>query len=126
IDLEPGEGRLGNSINTYGGSDLDVVPEHHGAYYFDLDHLSERERTMFRGHLSGTVEYGFEEFRRDVDPTISDCYDSQLFSRQDKCIKIQPSSGHKTPNEFKQQAVPRNGDFNPGRSGAQNHATVGS
>jgi len=76
------QGSYKNDTNVYGDSDVDVVLCHTGAYYKDLGRLSAEDRRAHDAAASGTVSYGYADFKRDANAYITRLYDRATSGRK--------------------------------------------
>jgi len=59
------QGSYGNDTNVWKESDVDVVMELTGTYYYDLSALTPAQQQLYKGN-HGAATYAFREFRAEV------------------------------------------------------------
>src|SRR5580704_11376250 len=68
------QGSYKNDTNVYGDSDVDIVLCHTGAFYKDLSRLSPEDRRAYDASAGETVQYGYNDFKRDATAYITQLY----------------------------------------------------
>jgi hypothetical protein len=68
------QGSYKNDTNVYGDSDVDIVLCHTGAFFKDLSRLSPADRAAYDAATGGTVQYGYNDFKRDATAYITRLY----------------------------------------------------
>lgn len=59
------QGSYGNDTNIYAESDVDVVIRYDGAFYRDLDHLSDEDKALYlKAFESSEVAYKYSDFKK--------------------------------------------------------------
>jgi hypothetical protein len=67
------QGSYGNDTNIWAESDVDVVMRYNGAFFHDLDELSEPEKTAFHAaHRKGAYQYA--DFKKHVQQALEDSF----------------------------------------------------
>src|SRR5688572_3382629 len=82
------QGSYGNDTNIYAESDVDVVICYRGAYYRDLDQLSEAEKAAYLAAHGGTASYSYDAFKGHVEKALRDSFGTSVKSGP-KAIKIE-------------------------------------
>ena len=70
------QGSYKNDTNVYGDSDVDIVLCHTSAFFKDLSRLSTEDRRAYDAAVSGTVQYGYNDFKRDAAGYIVGLYNN--------------------------------------------------
>lgn len=70
------QGSYKNDSNVYGDSDVDIVLCHNGAFYKDLSRLSPADLQAANAAMSGAVQYGYAEFKRDATAYVCGLYNN--------------------------------------------------
>lgn len=81
------QGSYGNDTNIYAESDVDVVICYHGAYYKDLDQLSDAEKAAYNSAHSGGAAYSYDAFKKHVEEALTDAFGDDVKPGK-KAIKI--------------------------------------
>lgn len=87
------QGSYGNDTNIRAESDVDVVMEMTGIYYYDLSSLPPDQEQAFRANLSG-ADYNFKEFRADVIKTLTGRFGSDV-DPGDKAIAVKANGNRR-------------------------------
>ena len=64
------QGSYGNDTNVYADSDVDVIMKLNSAFFRDLTRLSPSDLAAYNAEFGGNVEYGFRDFKRDVEASL--------------------------------------------------------
>jgi hypothetical protein len=87
------QGSYGNDTNIRAESDVDVVMELTGVYYYDLTSLPPDQEQAFRANLSG-ANYNFKEFRADVIRTLAARFGADV-APGDKAIAVKANGNRR-------------------------------
>jgi hypothetical protein len=71
------QGSYGNDTNIRTESDVDLVMECNGIYYYDLTSLPADQQEAFRATLGGT-DYSFNKFRAEVLATLQERFEDDV------------------------------------------------
>jgi hypothetical protein len=76
------QGSYKNDTNVYGDSDVDTVLCHTGTFFKDLSRLSPADRAAYDAATGGTVQYGYNDFKRDATAYITRLYNNVNVGRK--------------------------------------------
>jgi hypothetical protein len=76
------QGSYKNDTNVYGDSDVDTVLCHTGTFFKDLNRLSPADRAAYDAATGGTVQYGYNDFKRDATAYITRLYNNVNVGRK--------------------------------------------
>lgn len=82
------QGSYGNDTNIYAESDVDVVICYKGAFYKEIDQLSDTEKAAYNAARSGGASYSYDDFRKHVESALRDAFGDDV-KPGTKAIKIQ-------------------------------------
>jgi hypothetical protein len=68
------QGSYGNDTNVYGDSDVDIVLQHTGAFYYDNSRLTPQDLERFKSIYPKDADYGYTQFKTDAEGWISRLY----------------------------------------------------
>ncbi len=76
-----------NSTNINWESDVDIVIELNSIFNYNIDQLTEVEKSTFHEHFSTSSQYKFSEFKKDVKESLS-IYFLENIEYKNKCLLI--------------------------------------
>jgi hypothetical protein len=83
------QGSYGNDTNVYGAdSDVDIVLRTKSLFHYNLDALSEPEKTAFKGVYPAAAEYTLKSFRADVITWLNAQYGSDCDTSGKKALRL--------------------------------------
>jgi hypothetical protein len=89
------QGSYGNDTNIYGAdSDVDIVLRVKSFYHYNLDALSDAERTIFKNTHTSPAQYDLASFKKDVVSWLDNNYGSDLDTSGKKALRIK-SNGNR-------------------------------
>ncbi len=68
------QGSYGNDTNVWADSDVDIVLQHNGAFYYDISGMSANEQQAFQSAFSTNASYGYSQFKVDAETWIRRLY----------------------------------------------------
>jgi hypothetical protein len=86
------QGSYGNDTNIWADSDVDIVLNHTGAFYYDITEMSAKEQEHFKGVFSKDAEYGYARFKADGEGWITRLYNGVRVGK--KAIYV-PGNGNR-------------------------------
>ena len=89
------QGSYGNDTNIYAESDVDVVICYNGAYYKDLDQLSDAEKVAYNAAHTGGASYSYDDFKKHVETALRDAFGDDV-KPGTKAINIQARSARRS------------------------------
>jgi hypothetical protein len=83
------QGSYGNDTNVHGAdSDVDIVLRTRDFFYYNLDALSEGEKTTFKAIHPSDSQYTLQHFRNEVIRWLNDRYSTDLDTTGKKALRI--------------------------------------
>jgi len=86
------QGSYKNSTNIRGDSDVDIVAQLNFTFHYDIDGLSDPDRSLFLSTYS-RVAYCWDDFHADILNALRDYYGASSVSVGDKALKVAGRSG---------------------------------
>ena len=90
------QGSYSNDTNIYGDSDVDIVLRAKSFFHYNLDALSEAERTEFKNVHPSHANYDLAAFRTDVVSWLDKNYGADLDTSGKKALRIKPSGNRRS------------------------------
>lgn len=106
------QGSYGNDTNVYADSDVDIVLEHTGAYYYDVSHLSAEHKANCERALRGGVQYGYNNFKAHAEGYIKRLYNGVVPGK--KAIFVPGNNGRRNADILVCQQFRRYVAYEPG------------
>lgn len=88
------QGSYGNDTNVYADSDVDVIMKLNSAFFRDLTRLSPSDLAAYNAEFGGNVEYGFRDFKRDVEASLRKQFGNDV-QPGNKAIWVKPNGGRR-------------------------------
>lgn len=82
------QGSYGNDTNIYAESDVDIVIQLTSSFHYGLEQLSFEQKSLFQQAHSGNVNYGLNDFKREVLVHLTNKYGATSVISGDKAINI--------------------------------------
>jgi hypothetical protein len=89
------QGSYGNDTNIWAESDVDLVIRYDGAYYYDLDALSDNERAAFHLQHPSAATYAYSDFKKHVLTALTSAFGDSVRPGT-KAIKIEANSSRRS------------------------------
>ena len=86
------QGSYANSTNITGDSDVDVVIELISIFSYDINQLTEEEKSDFHSYYPSKSEYRFIEFKKDVQESLQMYFSDVVVKYGNKSLKIPKNS----------------------------------
>jgi len=106
------QGSYGNDTNIWAESDVDVVIRYDGAYYYDLDALSQKERDAYHQRYPFSPTYAYRDFRGHVQTALTTAFGNSVKAGT-KALKIEASGSRRSADVVVAFQHRRYHTFNP-------------
>src|SRR5690242_18445478 len=91
------QGSYGNDTNVYGAdSDVDIVLRTRALFYYNLDALSEAEKTAFKRVYPTPAEYSLKTLRNEVITWLNQQYGSDLDTSGKKVLRVKVNGNRRS------------------------------
>jgi hypothetical protein len=90
------QGSYCNDTNIYGDSDVDIVLRTRALFYYDVDRLSEPQKTAFHRDYPSASQYDLTSFKQDIVSWLGKNYGSDLDTSGSKALRLKPSGNRRS------------------------------
>jgi hypothetical protein len=117
------QGSYGNDTNIHTESDVDVVIRYDGAYYYDLDALSDDEKATYHRQYPSDATYSYGDFKKHVQAALTSAFSNSV-KPGTKAIRIEANGSRRNADvivaflhhRYRRFVPPWVNDFTPGIS----------
>ena len=86
------QGSYRNRTHIKEDSDVDVVAELQSSFYYNVDKLTQSEKSLFQEEFPTQAEYGFDSFKNDVRSALVSYFGDEKIREGNKCLKVTGNS----------------------------------
>ncbi|MCA1434679.1 nucleotidyltransferase [Bradyrhizobium sp. BRP20] len=87
------QGSYGNDTNVYGDSDVDIVLQHTGAFYYDSSRLTPKDLEAFKTIYPKDADYGYPQFKQHAEAWITRLYNDTRLGQ--KAVFVPGNNGRR-------------------------------
>jgi len=90
------QGSYGNDTNVFGDSDVDIVIEQKGLWYYTLDEMTAQDQARYRQQYADPATYTLDDFRVAVNAWLLQNYAGDIDPAGRKAVKIRPRNNRRS------------------------------